>query len=61
MDLDSTRSRQRILEAAVALLQEERNLAGQLVEDSARAASVPLSSAKLFFRNDEELILAIYK
>jgi pyoverdine/dityrosine biosynthesis protein Dit1/AcrR family transcriptional regulator len=60
MDLDNTRSRQRILEAAVALLREERSLAGQLVEDSARAASVPFSSAKLFFRNDEELILAIY-
>ena len=59
MDLDNTRSRQRILQAAVALLQE-RNLAQQLVEDSAKAASVPLSSAKLFFRNDEELILAIY-
>jgi pyoverdine/dityrosine biosynthesis protein Dit1/AcrR family transcriptional regulator len=59
VDLDSTRSRQRILQAAVRRL-EERGPAGQLVEDSAKAASVPPSNARLFFRSDEELILAIY-
>jgi pyoverdine/dityrosine biosynthesis protein Dit1/AcrR family transcriptional regulator len=48
-----------MLEAAVGLLQE-RGLTEQLVEKSAKAASVPLSSATLFFRSDEELILALY-
>lgn len=59
MDLQATRSRQRILECAVALL-GERGLSGELVEEAARAAKVALSSAKLFFQNDEELILAFY-
>jgi pyoverdine/dityrosine biosynthesis protein Dit1/AcrR family transcriptional regulator len=59
VDLDSTRSRQRILEAAVILLQNH-GFAGRVVEESAKAASVPVSNAKLFFRNDEELILALY-
>jgi pyoverdine/dityrosine biosynthesis protein Dit1/AcrR family transcriptional regulator len=60
VDLDSTRSRQRILEAAVTLLQDRNIVAGPLVEASAKAASVTLPSANLFFANDEELILAIY-
>jgi AcrR family transcriptional regulator len=59
MDSQVTRSRQRILESAVALLREG-NLPGQLVEAAAAAARVPLASAKQFFRNDEELILAFY-
>jgi pyoverdine/dityrosine biosynthesis protein Dit1 len=59
MDSQVTRSRQRILESAVVLLREG-GLPGQLVEAAAEAARVPVSNAKLFFQNDEELILALY-
>ena len=59
MDLHVTRSRQRILECAVALLREH-GLSGDLVERAAREAKVPDSSAKLFFSNNEELVLAFY-
>lgn len=59
VDLQVTRSRQRILECAVALLRE-RGLSGDLVEAAAQAARVPAGSAALFFRTDEELILAFY-
>ncbi len=59
MDSQVTRSRQRILESAAVLLREG-NLPGQLVEAAAEAARVPLPNAKLFFQNDEELILAFY-
>ncbi len=59
MDSQVTRSRQRILESAVVLLREG-GMPGQLVEAAAEAARVPLPSAKQFFQNDEELILAFY-
>jgi pyoverdine/dityrosine biosynthesis protein Dit1 len=59
MDSQVTRSRQRILECAVVLLTES-GVPAQLVEAAAEAARVPVSSAKLFFQNDEELILAFY-
>lgn len=59
MDSQVTRSRQRILESAVVLLQGG-GLPGQLVEAAAVAARVPLPNAKQFFQNDEELILAFY-
>src|SRR5580700_1611479 len=59
MDSQVTRSRQRILESAVVLLREG-NLPGPLVEAAASAARVPLASARQFFQNDEELILAFY-
>jgi pyoverdine/dityrosine biosynthesis protein Dit1/AcrR family transcriptional regulator len=59
MDSQVTRSRQRILESAVVLL-KEGGLPGQLVEAAAEAARVPLPSARQFFQNDEELILAFY-
>jgi len=53
------RSRQRILEAAVSLL-AERGLTGELLADAAQRAECPLSRARLFFRRDEDLILALY-
>src|SRR3989449_120464 len=53
------RIRQRVLEAAVSLL-AERGLAGELLEDAARMAGCPLDRAKVFFRRDEELVLALY-
>jgi len=59
MDSQVTRSRQRILESAVSLLRRD-GLSGQLVQSAAAAARAPVSSANLFFQNDEELILAIY-
>ncbi len=59
MDAQQTRSRQRILESAVDLLRE-KGLSGELVSAAAQAANVPLTSAKLFFPTDEELILAFY-
>jgi pyoverdine/dityrosine biosynthesis protein Dit1 len=59
VDLQATRSRQRILEAAIALL-PERGLSGQLVDAAAEEAGVPVGTARLFFANDEELILAFY-
>ena len=61
MDAQLTRSRQRILESAVALLREQGlSGEGELVAAAAQAARVPISSARLFFHNDEELILAFY-
>ena len=59
MELQSARSRQRILESAAALMRQ-RNSAADLVAAAAEAANVPAASAKLFFKNDEELILAFY-
>jgi pyoverdine/dityrosine biosynthesis protein Dit1/AcrR family transcriptional regulator len=61
VDAQLTRSRQRILESAVALLREQGlSGEGQLVDSAAQAARVPVASARLFFHNDEELILAFY-
>jgi pyoverdine/dityrosine biosynthesis protein Dit1 len=59
VDLQVTRSRQRVLESAIELLRE-RGLSGELVDAAAHAARVPIQSARLFFQNDEELILAFY-
>jgi len=59
MDPQVTRSRQRILECAVALLRD-RGPAPELTVAAAKAANVPLSVAQQFFPNDEELILAFY-
>jgi pyoverdine/dityrosine biosynthesis protein Dit1/AcrR family transcriptional regulator len=53
------RSRQRVLEAAVSLL-AERGLRGELLVDAAVRAECPLSRARLYFRRDEDLILALY-
>jgi pyoverdine/dityrosine biosynthesis protein Dit1 len=59
MDVQQTRSRQRILECAVSLLRERRTLA-QLTAAAAEAAHVPLATARQFFPTAEELILAFY-
>ncbi|HVF51627.1 MAG TPA: L-tyrosine/L-tryptophan isonitrile synthase family protein [Pyrinomonadaceae bacterium] len=53
------RTRRRILEAAVVLL-AGRGLAGQLLEDAARLAGCTLERARVFFRRDEDLVLALY-
>src|SRR5579863_9481861 len=57
--LQDARSRQRILESAIGLLSRD-GLTGHLVAAAATAVECPLSTAELFFRSDEELILAIY-
>src|SRR5262249_20673361 len=53
------RRRQRILEAAVALL-AERGLTTTLLDDAAAAAGCSLAQAKVFFGRDEELVLGLY-
>src|ERR1051325_612718 len=53
------RSRQRVLEAAVSLL-AERGLSGHLLSDAAERAQCPLARARIYFRRDEDLILALY-
>jgi pyoverdine/dityrosine biosynthesis protein Dit1 len=52
-------TRQRVFEAAVLLL-AERGLAPDLLKDAAEAAGCPLSRAEVFFRRDEDLVLALY-
>jgi pyoverdine/dityrosine biosynthesis protein Dit1 len=52
-------TRQRVLEAAIGLL-AERSLSDTLLEDAAAIAGCPLSRAQVFFRRDEDLVLALY-
>ena len=59
MDVQLTRSRQRILECAVPLLRDRGTLT-QLTAAAAEAARVPIPIASQFFPTDEELILAFY-
>lgn len=61
MTLDATdrRTRQRLLEAAVSLL-AERGMSGELLRDAAAAAGCQLSRAEVYFRRDEDIILALY-
>jgi pyoverdine/dityrosine biosynthesis protein Dit1/AcrR family transcriptional regulator len=53
------RTRQRVLEAALTLL-SERGLSGDLLQDAATRAGVPLDRAQVFFKRDEDLVLALY-
>lgn len=53
------RTRQRVLESAVALL-SERGLTGDLLQSSATLARCSLERAQVFFQRDEDLVLAIY-
>jgi pyoverdine/dityrosine biosynthesis protein Dit1/AcrR family transcriptional regulator len=53
------RTRQRVVEAAIVLL-SQRGLYGELLKDSAKLAEYPLERAHVFFRRDEDLVLALY-
>ena len=53
------RTRQRVAEAAFSLL-AERGLNGELLKDAAERANCPLERARVFFRRDEDLVLALY-
>lgn len=53
------RTRQRILESAATLLAEE-GLKPGLLERSAEAAEIPEETAHIFFRRDEDIILALF-
>ena len=53
------RIRQRVAEAAFELL-AERGLTGELLKDAAETAGYPLERAQVFFRRDEDLVLALY-
>jgi pyoverdine/dityrosine biosynthesis protein Dit1/AcrR family transcriptional regulator len=58
-NLSDRRTRQRILEAAFVLI-AQRGFAGELLRDSATLAGYPLERAEVFFRRDEDLVLAFY-
>jgi pyoverdine/dityrosine biosynthesis protein Dit1 len=52
-------TRQRLLEAAASLLARQ-GLAPDLLEQAAASAACPTERARVFFRRDEELVLALY-
>src|SRR4051812_35331942 len=56
---DDRRTRQRLLEAAVGLLAQGQ-LSPDLLGQAAARAGCPLERAQVFFRRDEELVLALY-
>jgi hypothetical protein len=53
------RTRQRVAEEAFLLL-AQRGLSGELLKDAAERANCSLERAKVFFRRDEDLVLAFY-
>lgn len=53
------RTRQRILEAAFVLI-AQRGLSGELLKDSAAMAGYTVEQAQVFFRRDEDLVVAFY-
>lgn len=53
------RTRQRVLESAVMLL-SERGLSGELLKDAASLAQTSLERAQIFFKRDEDLVIALY-
>ena len=53
------RTRQRVLEAGIALL-SERGLSGDLLPAAASRAGCSLQRAQIFFQRDEDLVLALY-
>ena len=59
LNVDDKRTRQRILEAAFGLI-AQRGLSGELLKDSAALAGYPLERAEVFFRRDEDLVIALY-
>ena len=59
LNVDDKRTRQRILEAAFGLI-AQRGLSGELLKDSAVLAGYPIERAGVFFRRDEDLVIALY-
>jgi pyoverdine/dityrosine biosynthesis protein Dit1/AcrR family transcriptional regulator len=57
--LDDTRTRQRIFEAACELI-AQRGLRGEVLRDAAVRAGYPIERAEVFFRRDEDLVIALY-
>src|SRR5687767_36566 len=53
------RTRQRILESAFVLI-AQRGLSGELLKDSAALAGCTVEQAHVFFRRDEDLVVAFY-
>ena len=53
------RTRQRVAEEAFLLL-AQRGLTGELLRDAAERANCSLERAQVFFRRDEDLVLALY-
>jgi pyoverdine/dityrosine biosynthesis protein Dit1/AcrR family transcriptional regulator len=54
-----SRTRQRILERAFVLI-AQRGLSGELLKDSAALAGCTIDQAHVFFRRDEDLVVAFY-
>ncbi|HET8781514.1 MAG TPA: isocyanide synthase family protein [Pyrinomonadaceae bacterium] len=59
INIVDTRARQRVVEEAFLLL-AQRGLSGELLRDAAERANCPLERAQIFFRRDEDLVLAFY-
>ena len=59
LNVDDTRTRQRILEAACELI-AGRGLKGEVLRDAAVLAGYPLERAEVFFRRDEDVVIALY-
>src|SRR5688500_13823280 len=59
LNIVDTRARQRVAEAAFVLL-AQRGLTGELLKDAAQRADCSLERAQVFFRRDEDLVLAFY-
>lgn len=59
MNLSDLRTRQRLLEAAAALLARD-GLTPDLLARAASTAACPAERARVFFRRDEDVILALY-
>jgi pyoverdine/dityrosine biosynthesis protein Dit1/AcrR family transcriptional regulator len=59
-NLACLRTRQRVLEAAAALLAREGGIPESLLQQSVAEAGCPLERARIYFRRDEDLVLALY-
>jgi pyoverdine/dityrosine biosynthesis protein Dit1/AcrR family transcriptional regulator len=59
LDAENRRTRQRLLEAAISLL-ASRGLSGGLLTDASAIVGCPLHRAQIYFRRDEDIILALY-
>lgn len=59
LNVDDTRTRQRIFEAACELI-AQRGLKGEVLRDAAVRAGYPIERAEVFFHRDEDLVIALY-
>ena len=59
LNVDDKRTRQRILEAGIGLI-AQRGLSGEVLKDAAVLAGYPIERAEVFFRRDEDLVIALY-